>query len=805
MRTQPILREGVLVLLTVFSAASAAPPDAGPPGGQAVRPYIPNAGYLRTTKELQLKRRAVANSAIPLAPGQPLSIRGTRSIPVVCVAFKNVPAPFPASDYQKLLFGNGQFTMTAYYRDISRGRFNVTGNVLGWYTTSENDSNYEGANNGLGGAHFGDMLEFAFTEADKVVDFGQFDNDGPDGLPNSGDDDGIVDTIFVIHPEIGAECRKAGQLRNIWSHSWHFSEGLGRAAPFATNDPVKDSNGDTIDRALIKIDDYTVQPGLACSSSVNAKKIIEVGVFCHEYGHALGLPDLYDRTPNGNADSEGVGNWCLMSGGSYGGDGAHSDRPCQMSAWCKYYLGWANEKALATALLHQFAPVDAGNEIYRFNVPGTNKLEYFLIEFRRKKNWDEYVPAEGLAVWHIDERVGNTSDNWPFAPPDEGQNDARNQLAASSPPLIGPKHQMVALIQADRKMQLEDNVNRGDEGDLFKGGLFGDDPENKAGSRAYSGAQTALEVTTITVSPDVATGNVKVPADVAVTAPPAPAPHLVKEFNWNPSPSEKDHIQFLDRVESIIKTDPKGLTESDRDRLKAIPNHVLEARPASDINTQVLSAAAKARTQVVTPTTNVESQLAKQLRAHVNDNTEDKRIVVRYAPGQNSIEKVNGLSIPIGATSPRAHAHAYLEERKSLFGGAALAPLTDESHAMSPKQTFQQTTPVNGTQLPIFGKTVSLHYSENELKGMTANLANSPPKIEGEPGSLNRADAKAIVSETLGTPADVIRGGTKGVFLVGDSPDQGRIAWQFLVPSGPKQRAIEVYVDQASTRILSIK
>jgi len=805
MSSQYDLRVSIVILLITSSIAYAAPPDAKPPEGQAIRSYIPNAGYLRTTKELRLKRRAVAASAIPLAPGQPLSIRGTRSIPVLCVAFKNVPAPFPTANYQKVLFGADPFTMSAYYRDISLGRFKVTGNALGWYTLPENDTHYEGANNGLGGEHFGDMLEFAFTQADKDIDFGQFDNDGPDGLPNSGDDDGIVDTIFVIHPKIGGECRKAGQLGNIWSHSWHFSEGLGRALPFKTNDPVKDADGEIIEDAMIKIDDYTVQPGLACSSSANTKKIIDVGVFCHEYGHALGLPDLYDRTPNGNADSEGVGNWCLMAGGSYGGDGAHPDRPCHMSAWCKYYLGWTNERPLATALLHQFAPVDVDNEIYRFNVPGTNKLEYFLIEFRRNKNWDEYLPAEGLAVWHIDERVGNGSDNWPFAPPDEGQNDARNQISTSTPPLIGPKHQMVALIQADRKMELEHNANRGDEGDLFNSGLFGDDPENKAGSRAYSGAQTALEVKEIAVGDEVATGSVKVPTEVPVTAPPAPAPHLVKEFNWNPSPAEKDQLQFLNRVESTIKADSKALTESDRDRLQSIPSHVLQARPANDANAHVLSAAAKERTQVVTPTAEAASPLKAELRAHVSGNSDDKRIVVRYAPGRSAIEKMSGLSIPIGAQSPRAHARAHVEKWKALFGDATLVPFSDDNQATSPKQTFQQTTTVKGTALPIFGKTVSLQYSDNQLKGMTAHLTPSPPKVDGEPQSMNQEDAKAVVSETLGTPADMIRGGTEGVFLVGDSPSQGRVAWQFLLPSGPKQRAIEVYVDQTTTKILAIK
>jgi hypothetical protein len=74
------------------------------------------------------------------------------------------------------------------------------------------------ANKVSAAAHFDNFKE-SFTKADADVDFGQFDNDGPDGSPNSGDDDGYVDTVLLVQPEIGGECRKAAALKNIWSHS----------------------------------------------------------------------------------------------------------------------------------------------------------------------------------------------------------------------------------------------------------------------------------------------------------------------------------------------------------------------------------------------------------------------------------------------------------------------------------------------------------------------------------------------------------------------------------------------------------
>ena len=54
-----------------------------------------------------------------------------------------------------------------------------------------------------------------------------------------------------------------------------------------------------------------------------------------------GCPTFMIARPRGWPDSEGIGNFCLMAGGSYGGDGNHADTPVPMSAWCKYFLGWA--------------------------------------------------------------------------------------------------------------------------------------------------------------------------------------------------------------------------------------------------------------------------------------------------------------------------------------------------------------------------------------------------------------------------------------------------------------------------------
>jgi hypothetical protein len=120
---------GVLILGDV-GVSRAAPPKRLPAAEERV--FIPRAGYGRTALAAHLARRALERNSAMFAPGQQLSITGVRSVPVICVEFKNVAAPFPVASYQELLFGSEPTTMSAYYRDVSQGKLTVTGQVVGW-------------------------------------------------------------------------------------------------------------------------------------------------------------------------------------------------------------------------------------------------------------------------------------------------------------------------------------------------------------------------------------------------------------------------------------------------------------------------------------------------------------------------------------------------------------------------------------------------------------------------------------------------------------------------------------------------
>src|SRR5687768_17683296 len=94
----------------------------------------------------------------------------------------------------------------------------------------------------------------ALKAADDSIDFSLFDNDGPDGRPNSGDDDGYVDFLAVMHPLSGAECN--GSLDLVWSHKWNLQSAAGQ--PYVTRTPSRNPAPGRPPNVLI--DDYTIQP-----------------------------------------------------------------------------------------------------------------------------------------------------------------------------------------------------------------------------------------------------------------------------------------------------------------------------------------------------------------------------------------------------------------------------------------------------------------------------------------------------------------------------------------------------------------
>ncbi|MEW6050088.1 MAG: M6 family metalloprotease domain-containing protein [Candidatus Zixiibacteriota bacterium] len=267
---------------------------------------------------------------------------------------------------------NATGSMTDYYFENSYGKLFIRGDVTHWLRMSNSYASYVGTDMGLGpGGRL--LARDAALAADSFVNFAKYDNDG----------NNIVDGIIVVHAGKGAE--EGGDSTAIWSHRSNLSTSL------------------TLDGKSIYA--YTMNPEKFLGA------MVPIGVFCHEYGHILGLPDLYDTdyTPS---TSDGLGSWSLMASGNYNGS---SKLPAHFDPWCKINLGFlVPDTGLldVTSNLYQ-APIPAveyNAMVYRIlGEPGGS--EYWLVENRQRVGFDLGLPASGLLIYHVDGAVPN-NDNY---------------------------------------------------------------------------------------------------------------------------------------------------------------------------------------------------------------------------------------------------------------------------------------------------------------------------------------------------------------------------------------------------------
>jgi M6 family metalloprotease-like protein len=324
-------------------------------------------------------------------------VDGEARIPVVLALFSDSEEPHITREMIQSSLFDGPApagTITEAYLEISRGALHVTGVVFPWVRTSQPMDSVVGANNGLGNdADLGPYLIEALELIEADVDWSQYDNDGPDGVPNSGDDDGIVDAVTFEYLEIAGSCGGT----SIWPHRWGISGWTGGS--YLTDD--LGPSGDPIE-----IDGYLTQSVTGCTG----ENVQTANVMAHEFGHVLGLPDFYHPTASG-VGAEGrrwvLGCWGLMAAGSWG-CGPVVDRdepfgPTHMSAHSKQQLGWIDYFDVGEVWNHEMFLEPVQNSGQALRIPlGPNGTEFFIAEFRTLEGFDEQIPAEGVLVYKQD-------------------------------------------------------------------------------------------------------------------------------------------------------------------------------------------------------------------------------------------------------------------------------------------------------------------------------------------------------------------------------------------------------------------
>ena len=293
-------------------------------------------------------------------------------------------------------------SLSHFYETMSFGQFKMTGTVLPRRYVAARPAAVLQTEDRSQRGPYGEFVKDLIAAMDGDVDFGDYDNDGPDGLPNSGDDDGVVDYLFIAMRSVPRGFI-AGGATGI--------AGLGIFQDFKTTDRQPDGK-------LIRIG------ALARSGSIMAEGSFSktVGVMAHEFGHALGLPDLYDLSyTDPVTDSAGIGKWGLMGWGAHGWNGG--DGPVGFSAWTLERLGWVgrdNRRLVELTEPQELEAQDlfAGGKIYKIHLPsrsrtvvsastGDERLKvdpgYLLLEARSKTShyYNRGLPGEGLLVWRV--------------------------------------------------------------------------------------------------------------------------------------------------------------------------------------------------------------------------------------------------------------------------------------------------------------------------------------------------------------------------------------------------------------------
>ena len=310
-------------------------------------------------------------------------------------------------------FSEGSFkgSMADYFKDQSRGLFELDFDVVGPVTVSQNAS-YYGENVPIEGSdQEGDkcaeemVIEAVTLAKDLVTDWKQYD----------WNNDGEVDQVYLIYAGKGeADPGEDDMTDAIWPHAYTL---------YAANYYGVGSGPITVGTNLV-VDTY------ACGSELNGEgNICGIGTMCHEFSHCLGYPDFYDIDYSGG---QGMGSYDLMDSGSYNGDGY---QPAGYTSYELWMAGWEEpiELGVEDAVVTNMKSLQNGGESYIIYNKG-NQNEFFLLENRQKDGWDASLSDKGLLILHCD---------------------YDKQVWWSNQPNDDPDHQRMTVVPADGEYTYE--------------------------------------------------------------------------------------------------------------------------------------------------------------------------------------------------------------------------------------------------------------------------------------------------------------------------------------------------------------
>ena len=326
---------------------------------------------------------------------------------VVLVKYADGEFHFTNSDFDRWLNEKGYSekggtgSVKDYYRDNSMGQFVPNFTVVGPYTLDHERTYYAADFGGTGNDVNPQALVVEAAQKAKAdhpeIDFSQFDNDG----------DGYMDNINVV---IGGYSQaSSGDDKDMWPHSYRL----------ITDDADKS----------IKIDGITVNNYSVSAELVGATgtEMDGIGTFVHEFGHILGLKDMYDTDDYDNGLGIDPGGYSLYASGSYNNN---SRTPAGLMAFERMQMGWmtladfkkldhAEDVTLPAVSQNVAAYVDAQPDL-----AADKGFEWYVMENRQRTGWDAYIPYHGLLIYHYDYTADMVTKYWSVNGPN---NNARHR------------------------------------------------------------------------------------------------------------------------------------------------------------------------------------------------------------------------------------------------------------------------------------------------------------------------------------------------------------------------------------------
>lgn len=390
--------------------------------------------------------------------------RGEPRLLVVLVETPDQPHSLSPDTIREIIFGPGPGTasLAGYYEEVSYGALRVRGEVTPWLKVPKNTAQYAGNSYGINFRSWPDNMGGFATDSVNAalaagIDLAPYDNDG----------DGHVDGLMLIHSGPGGEVVRNKGL--LWSRV----------------DYISMYGGEPVTAGGVVVDRFSV-----CAEYIMPGQPDVMRICAHEFGHMMGLPDLYDP----DHSSFGIGVNGIMGILIHPRAMALPPAPC---AYSRTLLDWTAPAVVQGETLVTLRPAAQAPDLVRINTPVP--AEYFLLEYRAPAGADVSLSGNGLLLWHANGRAVYN-----------------NFFECAGGCDLTPR---LALIQADGKNDLEHKKKMADPADFFPGpdqehtaagadtGAK-DDPFHGAVTLTFSGLPSGVRVQDIKIGDGQATARV---------------------------------------------------------------------------------------------------------------------------------------------------------------------------------------------------------------------------------------------------------------------------------------------------------